>query len=446
MITSVTHAPHTYTPAWAPVVWTLYSDATAPTGFKYVLDVYIKGATMDTNIGRIRQAPNLLGYASVDISTLVFPYLNPSNALLEVDRILGSTANFLESEDIVQGVYIMVGEERGGVIYSGLTGATQAGEPGYTATSRDGDYVRVWGAANGTIDAYKNDISGATSYGSYDSYVMKASTPGHFLTSGVTHHTLRTTDHHTLTFFNRWYGATSSTLSTPVGLLWNMYNSAGATVGSNSIQLSTITGAGPRVTAGGTVTWTTPQQEIAVVAVGPVDLSITNVAYYEVYLYDANAARVSDKVGFTIDDDCPGEFPSIRFSWLNKHGGRDYWNFNKGYETSTDSEDSTYTRDPGQWSEDAWSLKPWKSGIRVYNKNLKNSIKTTSDWLTEAEMEHLRGLFSSPNILVYMPGETMPQSCYINDSSFTSILKLAQKMYNLEFTFTLAFGDKVQNC
>lgn len=446
MITNQTHQPHTYTPGWGPIVWTVLSDSTAPTGFKYVFDVYLKGATSDTNIGRIRQAPNLLGYASVDISTLVFPYLNPSNALLEVDRILGATANFLESTDLIQGVYMLVGEELGGVIYSGLSGATQAGNPGYTATSRDGDYVRAWGAANGTIEAYNNDVSGATSYGSYDSYVMKASTPGHFLTSGVTQHSVRSTDHHTLTFFNRWYGATSTSLSTPVGLLWNTYNSSGATVGSSSIQLSTITGAGPRVTAGGTVTWSTPQEELAVVAVGPTDLGISGVAYYEVYLYDANGIRVSDKIRFTIDEDCPGCFPSIRFSWLNKKGGRDYWNFNMGYEINTDSEDNTYTRDPGQWSDSAWSLKPWRSGTRVYNKKLSTSIKTTSDWLTELEMEHLRGLFESPNILVYMQNETMPQSCSINESSFTTKLKLAQKLYNLEFSFSLAFGDKVQNC
>ena len=60
-------------------------------------------------------------------------------------------------------------------------------------------------------------------------------------------------------------------------------------------------------------------------------------------------------------------------------------------------------------------------------------------------MAYLKGMFESPNVLVYLPGETIPQTCFVNETGFKQKLKIAQKMYNLEFNVKLSFNDKVQN-
>lgn len=459
MITAVTHKPHTYTPGWGPIVWTVYSDNVTTSGFKYVFDIMLKGGTAgDTRIGRIKQPPNILGYASIDISTAVYPYLNPGEVLLEVDKITGATAGYKQTSDLVQGFYLLVGEEQNGILYSGLTGATGNTEPAFEAYSRDNVYVRAFTATHDIVQAQAHDVLGMTAgstasyYGSFSSYVMSSSVPGKFLTSGVTSHDLRLQDHHTLTFLNRNIGITGDNAS-PGTLMITEYMGVTQTAQWWLDELVS-TGAGPRIdniTAIGATSWTSPSQELSVIGVGPADLTLQSGASgadrytVELQLRD-KMTTVSDVHTFHLYDDCTGEFPTVRFSWLNKKGGRDYWNFNKFLQTQYGQKDSTYFKDPGQWSSDAWSLKPWISGDSVYKKAITKNVKVTSDWLTEVEKQHVLGLFESPSVLIYMPGDTIPQTCTIKESSYKDAYILADKMYNVTFSFDLSFGDRVQNC
>lgn len=471
-ITSVSHAPHTYTPAWGPIVWTVLSSSNDTTNFKYVFDIYQIGGTggtgTDLQIGRIKQRPNPTGYASIDVSTVIQPYLSPANAVFEIDKIAGATATFAQTSNLIGGFYMKVGEEINGTIYTGLTGAT-AGDPSYLAYSRTGKYVRAFAGAQNVIDAQNHDVTGPTSngsnqaeYGNYYPYVMGytavSTSSGKFLTSalgttGNDTYKLRAEDSHTLTYLNRSLNDVID-YDTPSFLMIQVASGASSYLINRPITIGN--GAGPRSSTSvaiGATAWSTPQQELTQVAVGPSELGLTgNPAWYNVSLamwsgvsHALIGAYVSETKHFTVYDDCQGQFPSIRFSWLNKFGGRDYFNFDKFYEREYNATSQNYFKDPNQWSATAWSLQPWKTGNFVYNKKIERSINVTSDWIDEDTMEHLKGLFESPNVLVYMPNETYPQTCLISNKSFIQKLLLTQKMYNLEFSFDLSFDDRVQN-
>ena len=272
-------------------------------------------------------------------------------------------------------------------------------------------------------------------------------TGGKFLTSPITEHRLRIQDMHTLTFFNRDIGSTAE--QSPARLKYVMYDSAGVTQSTSYLYNVVASGGGPRYVytdAIGATMWVTPDQELEVVSCGPTSLNISNFTdHYSVELVGPSGDSMSEKHHFQIYEDCPGQFPPIRFSWLNRYGGRDYWNFDKYYELDIASKSDTYFRDPSDWSSQEWTLAPWKSGTRVYNRTLERSINVTSDWLDEDQMAYLKGMFESPNVLVYLPGETIPQTCFVNETGFKQKLKIAQKMYNLEFNVKLSFNDKVQN-
>ena len=272
-------------------------------------------------------------------------------------------------------------------------------------------------------------------------------TVGKFLTSPITEHRLRIQDMHTLTFFNRDIGSTAE--QSPARLKYVMYDSAGVTQSTSYLYNVVASGGGPRYVytdAIGATMWVTPDQELEVVSCGPTSLNISNFTdHYSVELVGPSGDSMSEKHHFQIYEDCPGQFPSIRFSWLNRYGGRDYWNFDKYYERDYDATVDTYYKDPNDWSSTEWNLAPWKSGTRVYKKEIDRKIKVTSDWIDEDQMEYLKGMFESPNVLVYMPGETIPQTCTLDDSSYAQKSLLTEKLYNLEFTMTLSFRDKVQN-
>lgn len=516
MITTITHSPHTYTPAWSPVVWTALSDNIANSGFLYVFDVYLKGALTDTKIGRIKQPANPAGYASIDVSTILQPYLNPAEALPEVQALLGYTDDFYHSTDLIQGTYLLVGEEYGGVLYTGLSGGT-AGDPGATAMSRTGEYVRVWAASENIIKARQNDVSGWDDYGVYDENVMRigstcvgyhitvdrpsgivgyeffytdcfgasasviidnhanadvcsttlpvaepgasasyytitqvpgcGSVTGKFLTSPITEHRLRLQDMHSLTFFNREIGSTGA--QSPARLKVVEYGATGATFGTTYLYNIVGTGGGPRYAytdAIGATMWVTADQELEVVLCGPTTMNFNSFTdHYTVELIGPSGDSMSEQHTFYVYEDCPGQYPSIRFSWLNKHGGRDYWNFDKYYEIDFHQKSDKYYKDPNDFSSSTWSLNSWSSGTRIYNKEIERAIKVTSDWIDTDQMEYLKGMFESPNVLVYLPGEILPQLCLVNESSFKQKLKIAEKMYNLEFDVILSFPDRVQN-
>jgi hypothetical protein len=263
-------------------------------------------------------------------------------------------------------------------------------------------------------------------------YVPDVNNPGLFIT-GVTSNEVRLQDRHTLAFFNR------NLLGTDDVAAIEVYDGTSFTLLYNL----TTNGGGPRGATGATALWTLPYQEWGEVAVGPADLGLT--ASYYVQGVNADNDLVLNRVYFNLYEDCPGCYPSIRFSWLNPQGGRDYYNFNMYYEINYGARNDTYYKDPNQWSASAWSLKPWQSGNTVYNKELSRSIKVTSDWLTFSQIGYLKKMFESPNVLVYLPNETIPQTCTIKDTTYAEKLVIAQRMYNLEFTVDLSFGDKVQN-
>ena len=82
MITNVNYRPAYLSGAYNPIIWSVSSDKTGFTDFKYVFDIYKDGV----KILRIKQRANPAGAGMIDISTITQGYLavsEPNNPILQ---------------------------------------------------------------------------------------------------------------------------------------------------------------------------------------------------------------------------------------------------------------------------------------------------------------------------------------------------------------------------
>lgn len=461
MITSVTHKPHTYMPAWSPIVWTALSDKAGKPDMKYVFDIYKADAiTTWTFVARVKQRPNPTGACSIDISTLAQLQLFPSKDSLETKRIgqyYPTNWMFDLSPNRMLGFKVLAGEDVNGIIYNGTTDGKA--EPAYALLSEEGLAVRCYPGAESIYDSKLNDSSADDKWGIYSGYNMDGD--GQFLTT-LNENWVRPDDRHTLSFFNRVWGVDWD-LSSP----WAMridYWPVGGLTASTSYITNTVYGSGGSTKGGGprsyslagltSTDWNHYSYEFETVACGPLDLEAfigTDISKYEISLVGVTGGesrtagdKVSETITFNVDYSCEN-FAPVRFSWLNKLGGRDYFNFDMYKEESFDIAPKTFFKDPNSWEASTWSLQPMNAGLTVYDKPIKKKVKATSDWLTFEEINYLKGLFTSPDVLVWLDGGNQdPQTCAIVDTSYTVREIKLEKMYNLTFTFEVSWTDKTQ--
>jgi hypothetical protein len=138
-------------------------------------------------------------------------------------------------------------------------------------------------------------------------------------------------------------------------------------------------------------------------------------------------------------------YPRVRLSWLNDLGGRDYWNFTKFYEKTTNSPDSKYFQTPLNWS----ATKPvattgdktenWlRGGNKSYNKITTEVYSIQSDWLLQNDVDLLAGLAQSPQVWAYIGDTPDPVTVNISNPTYTyknvEQTKLVQVSFDLQYT------------
>jgi len=355
-----------------------------------------------------------------------------------------------------------------------LTGASCALQYDFTTLG-----AIVLPAAANVNQAYvhKNLSSDNYPLGSFSEYtipsgvtgVTGADTKGKFLSMaggtavGATVY-LGRTDIHTLTFINNNADYIAGTGSTGYYqfvnyLQVNFYDANDNLFYDYIIAQDISTGGGPGATGAACIVNPLYTQQEALtefnmlsVDVSPQSLGVpATCSKYTVWATNscgltANYPR-SETVYFYIQEDCPQcDYERIRFSWLNRLGGRDYYNFTKFYELTRSQKSDTFFRDANDWSSDSWSIKPWNSGRQIYDKQLNRTIRVTTDWLTEADEVFLGSLFDSVDTKVWLPGATAyPEPCKIDTSSMSFKKHVNQKMVSITFDVSLSINDRVQN-
>ena len=449
MITAINFRPHVYSAGYNPIVWSFTSNQNTQVDFSYVVDIYINSATGSTTpTYRLKQRPNQAGAGMIDVSSIVQPYIELTNYSVEQ----GWNNYYRNSSEITPSVFIKVGEEYTGPSGGAATifnGFGTTGAPAYYIGSLEQSAypVSVLPAALPWEDAVESmaDDNSTNSYGYFGPYMMGgtgasgAAGTGLFLKRDSNSITVKSDDHHTLSFINWNYKYTPGTYGRPVqGIAYKAYGATGGLIASSFYQNTVTNGGGPQTN--GNYTSATWSRETAMVTFrcGPKDLAITNPlityytiqAYYKSYSTSATTANTvaSELVTFTLDTDCQTLYPVVRLSWLNDLGGRDYYNFNMFYELTSSSTEDTYSQNPLNWNSTVpvvtdknsnTSLNWMRGGSKSFNKVVNRTFTIQSDWLTQEYVDFLGQVPESPSVWAYIGDAVNPYTVTIDKADYT---------------------------
>ncbi len=448
-ISAVNYNAHNYTPAYNPVMYSVTSDENGQIDFSYVFDIYVNGATGYTY--RLKQRPNPAGAGMIDLAPILQSYVELSNWTAEE----GYDLRYRNFSEICPIYTIKVGEEYIGsdgnlTIFDGA-GAT--GAPNYNLRAYESSNPgRAMPAALDFQDQQDHLSDYVTDYGYFDEYLMDGN--GKFLKRQGNSITIQDNDVHTLSFIN-WID-TEPTYSTAVQGINVEYFNASGSISSTFYQNITSNGGGPMTSPSYTSTTLDSDYVILAVKVGPRDLTIpSGCTYYEVTPYYKNSATAvttpvavaGETITFTFDTNCNDLYPPVRLSWLNDLGGRDYYNFTMKYERTSLSQESEYYQSVMDYSAlkpvkeiaDSINYQNWlRGGNKSYNKNVTQTYRIESDWVTQDEVDFLGGVPESPSVWAYIDGATNPVTVKVNNLDYTYKFvkqeKLVQASFDLTFT------------
>lgn len=476
MITTCNRRPNTYSRAWSPIVWQVQSSKSNMTDYKYIFNIYVNNSLYST----IKQRPNPQGYGIIDVSKFCQANLDVGASLTEHQdqatwyRVMGPNCT--------GEVYVLAGEEyrttvNGPLIqYNGNTDL--AGAPAYKL------YAGADGLLNSSITNNAPVIYNAgyrTSKDNYDYlyyvygttdgvYSSRYGHTGRFMSelpiqtganSWVRETSLHDYERFSLTFQNNTYYTGITGQAFVYAAQFEFVTTAGATSTYNAIN-SVVTGGGPLSTSSAVMPATGSQlYNIVELACGPMDVrqyieesTFATVSYYTVSLWGRTGTtgitlyrQYSEKIKINlVEQDCWG-FGNWRFSWLNKLGGRDWFNFVKKNTEEYSTKRETYYKIDPYWSGgvyNAASNDPAKFGDSVSKNTVNQSFSAMSDWVTEDQSKYLKSLFISSHVLAWDPDGNGPFLVSLDSNKF-EVKKFAnERMFNYTIEFTIGQPTNLQ--
>lgn len=459
-ITAVHYQPHTWSPAYNPIIWSFTSDLSSEVDMNYVVDLYINGATGYTY--RLKQRPNPAGKCMVDISTIMQSYINLTDYTAEK----GYTLPYKDSSDIVASVMIKVGEtydDDGVLVYKDGMGGT--GDPLYaiysneTAGLTSDKAVRVLPMALDYYDSLSS-MESIIDNGYLAPYIMGGT--GEFLKRDSNNITLGSTDYHTLSFLNWWDEGAGTYQTTVQGMEVSSYSDSGI-ISSTFYGNIQSQGGGPQTSLSYTSTTQDRAYDMLTFKCGPADLTLpSGTTYYTVKAYFKDSATTStdrgsvasELVTFTLDTNCQDLYDVVRLSWLNDLGGRDYYNFNMFYEKTTKGKQETYFQHTYDWSgtvpvvlsNDADSSKNWlRGGEKIYNKQIIKDIRIETDWLDQTKINFLAGIPESSSVWAYVGDDQFPYTLTVDNLTYSYKNVKQQKLVQAKINATITKINIKQN-
>jgi hypothetical protein len=83
--------------------------------------------------------------------------------------------------------------------------------------------------------------------------------------------------------------------------------------------------------------------------------------------------------------------------------------------------------------------------VRQYNRAITTKWQITSDFLTQEEVEFLKGIVKSPQTWVYIGQEDFPFTCKVSEPSYTVKTIKQVKLYTANFTLEFSTEQSMQN-
>jgi hypothetical protein len=223
------------------------------------------------------------------------------------------------------------------------------------------------------------------------------------------------------------------------------FNSAGNSIGSESINRNAVTGA-----------WSNPwtansEKQILHFGCFPGNLQnwgsgfATYVAAgaiqggsYTIVAQDSGSNEISKT--YNIKLNCPNGkgYEPIRLCWLNQWGAWDYYTFTQKSIKSTSTSGATYNQLAGTWNESLYRPDSYKGGKKAFRVNATEKITMNSDFVTEDEAVMFEELINSPEVYLLKGYEDIVETTSVLNQYVTPV-----RLLTSSFTKKTIANDKL---
>lgn len=185
------------------------------------------------------------------------------------------------------------------------------------------------------------------------------------------------------------------------------------------------------------------------VGVGPRDLaaiaspiSFAGVQSYKVVFQSATTGASTDVTWSFNVDNCHKYAPT-RLHWLNRYGGFDAWTFDmKSYDEDS-VERRQYKQQKNVLDGGTYGYGLMSRGTTDYHVKVEITRTISSDNLTDAELQHLRGIISSP--VVFAEVSSGYTAVNVNTKSWRQKRGVQDGVFNLELEIQTSLDDYTQS-
>lgn len=489
-ITQTLASPGIYSPAFNPIAWSFLSDKSEEQDMKYVIDIYVYGATGYTH--RIKQRPNPAGWCIIDVSAIVQPYISLAGFQNEYGYLQNKPWRANNNEVFFTGaqseiftyIDVKAGEEYTvngtPVIFDGL-GAT--GEPAYILGNSDyvngtgvtAPEVRILPSALTINQALINQSAQGISEFWTKYYTLASSGFTNPLTVNPGYNYVMDGDFHTLTWLN-WGDYGSGYDQVLYGARIKYYDSGDNEIGAANIINIQSEGGGPQTSAAYTTATYDPDYTMLSLKCGPASMGVAlgslgnynACSYYEVLplikITTGGTLWEGPTTRFVKSTDCQNLYPRIRLSWLNELGGRDYYNFTKFYEKTTNTQSQYWSQSVLDYSykypyggENTSTINNFggvwlRGGEQSVNRTTTTTYRIQSDWVKQEEMNFLGTIPESSQVWAYLDqsnqasaGSLQPVTVKITNLNYSYKLIKQVKLAQVSFDMTYTKIDQKQN-
>jgi hypothetical protein len=372
------------------------------TRVKFVAEVYIGTSvaavnpTANTPIGTFKTTPNNAGVGMFDLRNVVENYVKADNMAAD-----GSAYKTTVTSDSVRHPVHLIDKfslntnlcrymrVRFSVEY--LVGTTVEIDTNTQANSQ-GSII-----FNGYVKHTDILNKSGNNFGYSTSQFGLINATSEFLTNAPTTQYANLEDYGTMSMFTSTTGL--------YAIFIEYFNSAGNSIGSESINRNAVTGA-----------WSNPwtansEKQILHFGCFPGNLQnwgsgfATYVAAgaiqggsYTIVAQDSGSNEISKT--YNIKLNCPNGkgYEPIRLCWLNQWGAWDYYTFTQKSIKSTSTSGATYNQLAGTWNESLYRPDSYKGGKKAFRVNATEKITMNSDFVTEDEAVIFEELVNSPEV------------------------------------------------
>jgi hypothetical protein len=205
------------------------------------------------------------------------------------------------------------------------------------------------------------------------------------------------------------------------------FNSAGAPIQTDSIPIA-------------------PQEgHIVHTGIYPMNVSnslgfAANMNHYLVNFLYLGSAVARSIAFFEAEDEC--RFDTYRLAWINSRGGWDFWNFTKRSEETYSIEKKRYRKVIGNYAtaNANFSFNNYDRGLTERNAFVEKMLTVSTDFLSEAQFEFLKGLTFSDSVYIIDDSGT-PTPVLVENTNFTALKNRSYIKEGTQLTIQLKYSQ-----